>query len=100
MTKILFSLSLILSVLFYSSIAATSQETLMACFSDAGSMKEALKKYKEEKVFSGLSKEQIPIELWASDSSYTIFFYTPDGEWCTFPGMTGHTIQINKGLKI
>ena len=98
--KILFSLSLMLSVLFYSSRVATSQEAVMSCFSDTESIREALRKYEEEKVFSGLSKEQVPIELWASDNSYTIFFYTPDGRWCTFPGMSGHTIQIKKGLKI
>jgi len=96
--RFLFSLSLTLFMLCYSSTATIAQDNYLVCLDDVESVRETLKNENKKLIFTGLSITQVPFELWASTNSYIIFFLSYDGKMCTSPGMTGQTIQINRNI--
>ena len=96
--RFLFSLSLTLFMLCYSSTATIAQDNYLVCLDDVESVRETLKNENKKLIFTGLSITQVPFELWASTNSYIIFLLTYDGKMCTSPGMTGQTIQINRNI--
>jgi len=97
--RFLFSLSLTLFMLCYSSTATIAQDNYLVCLDDVESLRETLKNENKKLIFTGLSITQVPFELWASTNSYIIFLLTYDGKMCTSPSMTGQTIQINRNIK-
>ncbi len=96
--RFLFSLSLTLFMLCYSSTATIAQDNYLVCLDDVESVRETLKNENKKLLFTGLSITQVPFELWASANSYIVFFLTYDGKMCTSPGMTGQVIQIDRNI--
>jgi hypothetical protein len=97
--RFLFSLSLTIFMLCYSSTATIAQDNYLVCLDDVESVRESLKNENKKLIFTGLSVSQVPFELWASANSYIVFLLTYDGKMCTSPSMTGQTIQINRNIK-
>ena len=68
--------------------------TLLYCVQSTEELEKQIAQKRLTFLFSGITRNGIPLWFYRNDTSFTVFYRTPERDYCTTPNFYGDVIEL------